>query len=165
MLGNDQKFGSARVQPNSDLCQKLLCLLFVRKFGRTSAEPKVRSITTLVIEHHFSYHLSPSQIFSVQNKIVIVNFMYETATNNLTWFTEQIIRLEYFQSIFYIFVSNVTIKFRIFSVMVIGLHFITIRIFFVMPDTRCVASYLSHCYWRMFFRPRFDVFCNWFIQI
>ena len=45
LLGNGRKFGSARVRPNFLLCRKLLCLLFVRKFGRTSAEPKVRSIT------------------------------------------------------------------------------------------------------------------------
>ena len=46
LLGNGRKFGSARVRPNFRLCRKLLCLLFVRKFGRTSAEPKVRSITS-----------------------------------------------------------------------------------------------------------------------
>ena len=64
LLGNGQKFGSAKVRPNFRLCRKLLCLLFVGKFGRTSAEPKVRSITKknpqfkfssqdLSIEHNF----------------------------------------------------------------------------------------------------------------
>ena len=40
MLGNGRKFGWTFM-----LCQKLLHLFFVRKFGRSSAELKVRSIT------------------------------------------------------------------------------------------------------------------------
>ena len=43
---NWPKIGRFSVRPNSLLCQKLLHLPFDRKFGRTSAEPKVWSITT-----------------------------------------------------------------------------------------------------------------------
>ena len=39
------------VQQNSCFCPKLLCLLFVRKIGRNSAEPKDQSTTTYLLSH------------------------------------------------------------------------------------------------------------------
>ena len=91
LLGNGRKFGSARVRPNFCLCRKLLCLLFVRKFGRTSAEPKVWPITNWLCVCYLKREQFNENGSLLGNSETLVNY-YKNNSVNTVYLDESLAR-------------------------------------------------------------------------